>query len=136
MQISYKIDPQTGALINSDTGEILNSKGKRLDQYGRELPDPTPLSPPVGYQKQPSMMEQMRSMIRSEALRMAAEHAGAETFEEAEDFDVGDDFDPTSPYEIGFDDPIPQSAGSPADERPAGPEPEPQAPSPSPEPQA
>lgn len=74
-----------------------------LDEHGREIADPTPIAPPIGYNKQPSMMENIRNMIRSERLRQEVEAAGAETFEEADDFDVGEDFDPTSPYEENFD---------------------------------
>lgn len=46
-------------------------------------------------------------MVVSEKLRMEALAAGQETFEEADDFDVDDDFDPTSPYEVNFDPPLP-----------------------------
>lgn len=74
---------------------------------GALVPDPTPIAPPVGYVKQPTITERIRDMVRSERLRAEAEAAGAETFEEAEDFDVGDDYDPTSPYEEIFDPPIP-----------------------------
>lgn len=73
------------------------------DERGHELPDPTPLAPPVGYNPQPSLAETIRRMVRSEKLAMEAEAAGMETFEEADDFDVGDDYDPTSPYEEVFD---------------------------------
>lgn len=74
-----------------------------LNDRGIETPDPTPMAPPLGYNKQPSMMENIRNLVRSEALRQAAEAAGAETFDEADDFDVGDDFEPASPYEEVFD---------------------------------
>lgn len=79
----------------------------KLDARGREVPDPTPMAPPVGYKKQPSMMENIRAMVRSEHLRQAAIQAGYETVEEADDFEVGDDFDPSSPYEHNFDPPEP-----------------------------
>lgn len=91
-----------------DDGEIVNvnSKGKRQNVAGQELPDPTPMAPPVGYNKQPSLSERIRDMVRSEHLRHAAETAGAETFEEADDFDVGDEYDPHSPWENDFDVPV------------------------------
>lgn len=73
---------------------------------GREFPDPTPIAPPVGFLKQPTMAETMRQMIRSHELRMAARESGQETFEEADDFDVGDDYDPRSPYEEEFEPPV------------------------------
>lgn len=70
---------------------------------GVEYPDPTPVAPPVGFIKQPTLAETMRQMIRSEELKKYARESGAETFEESEDFDVGDDFDPMSPHEELFD---------------------------------
>lgn len=75
------------------------------DEHGREIPDPTPMQPPVGYTRQPTIAEQMRAMILSERLAQEAREAGAETFEEADDFDVGDDWDQErhSPYEANFD---------------------------------
>ncbi|UDN67847.1 hypothetical protein [robinz microvirus RP_145] len=77
-----------------------------LDKEGREILSPLPLEPPLGYKKSESMAEMVRRMIQSEHLRIAAEQAGAETFEESEDFDIGDDFEPHSPWENDFDPPI------------------------------
>ena len=67
-----------------------------------EIPDPVPMEPPLGYRRQPSLMEQVREMVRSEQLRREVESAGMETFEESEDFDV-EDYDPRSPWEENFD---------------------------------
>ncbi|UIB81459.1 hypothetical protein [Flyfo microvirus Tbat2_151] len=64
------------------------------------------MAPPVGYKRQPSLADQIREMVRSERLAMEAENAGYETFEEADDFDVGDDYDPQTPYENEFDTPL------------------------------
>lgn len=66
---------------------------------GQEIPDPVPVAPPLGYVKQPSMVEHIRQMIRSEKLRLEAEQAGMESFEEADDFEVEDDPEAFSPYE-------------------------------------
>ena len=77
-------------------------KGRRYDEFGRFHPDPTPIAPPVGYQRSPTIAEQLRTMVRSEHIRMEAEAAGMDTFEEADDFDVGDDYDPRSPWEEQF----------------------------------
>lgn len=76
-----------------------------LDERGREVPDPEPMQPPVGYNRQPSLSEQMRAMILSERLAREAAEAGLETFEEADDFEIGDDFEEErhSPYEANFD---------------------------------
>jgi hypothetical protein len=73
------------------------------DEHGREIMDPTPVAPPVGYKKQPSMVEIVRDMVRSERLKQEAESAGFESFEEADDFDTGEDLDPYSPYEDEFE---------------------------------
>jgi len=74
-----------------------------LNKKGQEVPDPVPMAPPIGYKKEPSMTERIRAMVRSEHVRLAAMKAGAETFEEADDFEIGDDYDPTSPFEEVFD---------------------------------
>lgn len=80
-----------------------NIKGRRYDEQGRYYPDPTPIAPPVGYVRSPTISEQIRNMVRSEQLRHHADASGMDTFEEADDFDVGDDYDPRSPWEEQFD---------------------------------
>lgn len=76
-----------------------------LDDKGREILDPVPMAPPLGYKRQPTLTERIRDMVRSEHVRLAALQAGAETFEEADDFEVGDDYEelPRSLYEEVFD---------------------------------
>lgn len=63
--------------------------GRRINSHGQEVPDPTPVELPVGYKHPLPLAERMKQMIRSE-LSSAAAQAGAETWEEANDFDVGD----------------------------------------------
>lgn len=86
-----KFDPGTGEQIH--------------DARGYEIPDPTPMQPPLGYKRQDTLAAQMRAMILSDRLAREAAAAGAETFEEADDFEIGDDFDEVrySPYEANFD---------------------------------
>lgn len=84
-----------------------------LDTHGHEIPDPTPVEPPIGYVKQPSLAEQIRQAILSDRLKREAEEAGLETFEEADDFNVGDDYDPSSPYEETFEPVVPAPAPAP-----------------------
>lgn len=100
-------DPDTGELIYSpsllELEEFMLMKRNYLNDDGAEQPDPTPIAPPVGYKKAPSLVENMRAMIREHALAMAIAGSEAETFEEADDFDVADDFDPTSPWEGEFE---------------------------------
>lgn len=97
----------------TDLEEFLVSIGRRharLDPRGRELVDPTPIAPPVGYKRVPTLVEQLRQMVRSESLAREAREAGFETFEEADDFDIPDDpLDPQSSHEIGFEPPVPIS---------------------------
>lgn len=89
--------------------EYLNPKGRLQTDAGHEIPDPKPIAPPIGYNRQPSLAEQIRTMVRNEKLQADLDAAGYETFEEADDFDVGDDYDPRSPYEQQFEPtPIPE----------------------------
>lgn len=74
---------------------------------GKLVPDPVPIAPPIGYKKQPSMVEIVRDMVRGERLRQEALSLGRETFEEAEDFDIGDEPELMhSPFENDFDPPL------------------------------
>jgi len=68
----------------------------------REHLDPTPMSPPIGYVRAPSMIDRIRDMVRHE-MSTAAQTSGFESFEEAEDFDVDDEYDPASPWEMMFE---------------------------------
>lgn len=95
------VDPSE-VVTDAATGEVINY----LDENGAEHPDPTPMAPPIGYKRQPSLAEQIREMVRSERLKQEVEEAGFETFEEADDFEVGDDYDPHSPHENDFDPPV------------------------------
>lgn len=83
-------------------------KHPKRKQYedGKFYGNPVPIAPPVGYNPQPTLREQIRAMVVSEKLRAEAEAAGFESFEEADDFDVDDEWDPRSPYEYNFDPPL------------------------------
>lgn len=98
------LEPRKGNEVDDKQRRV---KGAHLkfDDEGREIMDPLPIAPPIGYKKAPSISEQIRTMIRSERLRQEAENEGYESFEEADDFDVGD-YDPKSPYEEEFE-PLP-----------------------------
>lgn len=85
-------------------GEVLNDKTGEVRDPNLEYPDPTPVALPVGFRRPPTLAETVRKLVRSEELRRAAEVAGFESAEEADDFDVDDDtYDPKSPYERHFD---------------------------------
>lgn len=82
--------------------EIFAGSKKPHDHRGREIPDPVPLAPPLGYKRSPSLAEQVRAMVQSERLQQELRGSGAETFDEANDFDEPDE-DPASPYEFDED---------------------------------
>lgn len=67
-------------------------------QKGKLVPDPRPVAAAIGYKRTPNMVD----LIRAEVARASreAEAQGFETLEEANDFDVGDDVEPGSPYEV------------------------------------
>lgn len=80
---------------------------KGIDERGNFVVSGVPMAPPIGYKKQPSMVELVREMVRGERLRAEAAAAGHETFEESEDFDVEDDVDyPHTPWTNDFDPPL------------------------------
>lgn len=74
----------------------------KLNERGHELLDPTPLELPVGFKRPESLEEQIRRLVRVNISRQA-EQEGYETFEDADDFDVGEDEDPRTPFEMDFD---------------------------------
>lgn len=82
-------------------------EARHIDGNGMLMPDEVPIAPPIGYIRQPSMVEMIRQAVQSETLRLGALQAGHETFEESEDFDVDDDpVDYSSPWENDFDPPL------------------------------
>lgn len=78
------------------------AKRGKLDKQGREIPDPRPMSIPAGFKVPETLNDTVQRLVRGALSRMA-EAQGAETFDESEDFDVGDDMDPSSPFETFFD---------------------------------
>lgn len=72
------------------------------DDRGREIPDPTPVSLPVQTKRPLPLADQVARLVRSEMWNRSLSD-DAETFAEADDFDVDDDFDPRTPYEVEFD---------------------------------
>lgn len=76
----------------------------KLTPDGREILDSTPIAPPLGFIKQPSLHELMRAMVLAHHDQVRRGN-DAETFEEADDFDVDDQDEPdrNSPYEANFD---------------------------------
>ncbi|AXH75367.1 MAG: hypothetical protein [Microviridae sp.] len=83
------------------------SRQAGFNDAGEFIPDSTPMAPPIGYKRQESMVEIVRRMVRDERLAADLDAAGMETFEDADDFDVGDEGeDLKSGFENDFDPPI------------------------------
>lgn len=78
------VEPKQAALRHNDKGE--------------EILDPIPMQPPLGYKKTISLAEQIRQQVRLHQLELD-NAAIEETEEEADDFDVGEDYEPLSKYE-------------------------------------
>lgn len=91
--VKDKYDPGTGELLTP-----------YLDDHGHEVVSSRVMAPPVGFVKQPSMVDHIRAAVRSEMLRREVIAQGFETFEESDDFGISDDpIDPSTPYEEVFD---------------------------------
>lgn len=75
----------------------------RLDANGHELLDPTPVELPANFRVPETLEQRIARLVRSERAQADLDAAGLETFDEADDFEVGEDFDPSSPYETFFD---------------------------------
>lgn len=71
----------------------------------RLMPDPNPVAAAVGYKRQPNMVDIIRQQV--EALSRDAAAQGHDSIEEANDFDVGDDVDPSSRFEIEEEQEVP-----------------------------
>jgi len=69
------------------------------DENGLEIGDPTPMEPPLGYRKTLSLTEQIQQQVRIAQLKILEDSALEETEEDADDFEVGEDFEPLSPHE-------------------------------------
>lgn len=72
---------------------------KRHDENGAEKLDPVPMQPPLGYKKTLSLSEQIALQVRRMKLELLNDDSISETEEEADDFEIGDDFEPLSKYE-------------------------------------
>ena len=69
---------------------------ERFNSRGEEVLDPTPMQPPLGYKRTPSLAEQILQGVR--AAKYDEYMSLEETEEEADDFEV-EDMEPFSPHE-------------------------------------
>lgn len=75
----------------ADENDVYRTTDKynRHDKTGLEHLNDTPMEPPLGYLKQPSLIETIRQQVR--AARLADIDMEPETEEEADDFDIVED---------------------------------------------
>lgn len=73
-----------------------------LTKEGREKLDTTPVAVPLKFKRPLPIAELVRKMVIREVSGKAAQR-GAESFDEADDFDVNDDPELKSPYELDED---------------------------------
>lgn len=96
-------------IVNQNKEPILHAEKTsfgKYDEFGRFLPDARQMEAAFSVSPAPTLIEQMRDMIRGENLAKEARESGFETFEEANDFFIEEDPDSMvySPYEIDEDD--------------------------------
>lgn len=72
----------------------------KYNKQGEEIPDTTPVRLPLGWNRPPSLNERIARMVSQEMARLSTRNEEAESFEEANDFDIEDDpIDKQSPWE-------------------------------------
>lgn len=69
------------------------------DKFGREIPDDTPVEMPLGWKRPQPLIERIREIIRVEMSQQGVDQ-GFESFEEADDFETGEEDDLVSKYEM------------------------------------
>jgi len=69
------------------------------NEDGGEILDPTPMQPPLGYKKSLTLTEQIAQQVRIAQLKILEDQMLEETEEDADDFEVGEDFEPLSKHE-------------------------------------
>lgn len=104
MEGNFPVDLYQVDALDPITGELYFTKRiSNADRYlttdGKEIPDPRPAAPALGKLPTQNIRDYIRTLVRSERLQQELEAAGHETFEEANDFEVGEDYFPDSQYE-------------------------------------
>lgn len=70
------------------------------NERNEEILDTTPVEMPIGYERPESLASMIARMINSTELQRAAQKQGLETFEESDDFEMDDDGELVSPYQL------------------------------------
>lgn len=77
---------------------------RKLNEKGEEVLDRTPVAVPVGFSRRaPSIQDIIAYHMRDPAFLNSLRSPEHETWEDANDFDCGEDYDPTTPYEADFE---------------------------------
>lgn len=97
MQENLLVDPETGEVFLDEA--LHKAPLCTFDEDGRECLDVSQVAVPLRFKAQENISAQVARLVETHLSVMAADQ-GYETFEEADDFDVGDDYDPQSPYEL------------------------------------
>ncbi|UDN67565.1 hypothetical protein [robinz microvirus RP_45] len=71
-------------------------KNNRFSDDNKEILNPTPMQPPLGYKAAPSLVEQIRQQVRQ---FKHLDDNEPETEEDADDFEIDDDPQPESRWE-------------------------------------
>ena len=110
-KVKLRIDPNvaTGEVVDvKDLGAQMRRAGWSDDpgtgrafhlDDGREVLNPVPMAPPIGYIQEPTMMDMIDAQIRRR-LALLQEDDEIDTVEEFDDFDVAEDVDPLTLYEV------------------------------------
>lgn len=79
----------------------------KYNQIGEEIPDTTPVTVPLNFKTPLPLAERIKQIARYEMSQLAQLN-GDETFEEADDFNIGEeDNDPHAIWEEDFDPEVP-----------------------------
>lgn len=82
--------------------ETIDDNGvKTTQRRGMEILNPEPMAIPAGFGR-PTILEQQVARLTGRDVDRGDDKA-VETWEEANDFDVDDDFDPSTPFETVYD---------------------------------
>lgn len=72
----------------------------KYDKDHYEVPDKTPVELPIGAQRPESLEQMIARMVQNKFVQAEMQDKGLETFEEADDFEVGENTEFTSEHEV------------------------------------
>lgn len=85
--------------LDKKTFDKLKKLGSTILENGAELNDPTPMVMDANLERPPTLREQIQRVIKSD-LAIQAQYQGYESFEEANDFEIGEEDEIGTQYEI------------------------------------